>query len=189
MSTRRAFTLTELLVVIAIIALLVTLLIPNIRTARTPALKNSCRNNIKQIALAFQNHNDTFKTFPPLYFTNEDVKKANPALSPKDAADYYSWQMRLLPFIEEDTLYKSVSKASNKFTIALVEGQDSAAIKRNRFAGMIQMSSSLVCPSNSQDIADGTSNYVALSSTRLRSCSISRKTKTASRRTSRNPTG
>ena len=165
--SRRAFTLVELLVVIAIIALLVTLLIPNIRTTRTPALKNSCRNNIKQIALALQNHNDTFKTFPALYFTNEEVKKSNPALSPKDAADYYSWQMRVMPFIEEDTLYKSVSKASNKFTMPSSKVKIQLPSNTTGSPGMIQMGSSLVCPSNSQDIADGTSNYVALSSTRL----------------------
>src|SRR4051812_34970682 len=30
----------------------------------------SVRNNLKQLGLACQNHNDTFKTFPPLFFSN-----------------------------------------------------------------------------------------------------------------------
>lgn len=170
MSTRRAFTLVELLVVIAIIALLVALLLPAINNGRrvTP-LKNSCRNNIKQIALALQNHNDTYKSFPALYFTNEAPKKANPALSPKDAADYYSWQTRLLPFVEEDTLYKSVSANSKKFTmpsssikVPVAQGSTSApGSPLNTTLGQF------LCPSYPGDVNGGLSNYVALSSTRL----------------------
>jgi prepilin-type N-terminal cleavage/methylation domain-containing protein len=171
MSTRRAFTLVELLVVIAIIALLVILVLPGINSRRTGGggLKNSCRNNIKQIALAFQNHNDTFKSFPALYFTNEEAKKANPALSPKDAADYYSWQMRIMPFIEEDTLYKSVSTSSKKFTtpsskVKIQVAQGSGTTLDS--PGKIRMYQ-LTCPSYSGDVDGGLSNYVALSSTRL----------------------
>jgi len=167
---RRAFTLTELLVVIAIIALLVTLLIPAIQSPRGGhSLITSCRNNIKQIALAFQNHNDTFKTMPPLYFSGDPAKKANPALSPKDAADYYSWQTRVLPFIEEDTLYKSVSASSKKFTtpsskvkIQVPQGNTTALDS----PGKLRLNQ-MLCPSYSGDADGGLSNYVALSSTRL----------------------
>ena len=62
---RSGFTLIELLVVIAIIAILIALLLPAVQQAREAARRSSCKNNIKQMALALHNYESTALRMPP----------------------------------------------------------------------------------------------------------------------------
>ncbi|NLF73735.1 MAG: DUF1559 domain-containing protein [Candidatus Anammoximicrobium sp.] len=100
-STRRGFTLVELLVVIAIIGILVALLLPAIQAARESARRSQCSNNAKQIALGLQNYHDANGSFPPGVIWG-------PGKPPYTLPYHHTWNVMILPFIEQQSLYSTV---------------------------------------------------------------------------------
>jgi prepilin-type N-terminal cleavage/methylation domain-containing protein len=95
---RRAFTLIELLVVIAIIAVLIALLFPAVSKVRRAALRMNCMSNLKQLAIATHNYQDTYKHFVP--GTVPGTK-----LPPERRLSFYA---PLLPYVEQDAVHKQL---------------------------------------------------------------------------------
>src|SRR3954454_9796425 len=100
----RGFTLIELLVVIAIIAILIGLLLPAVQKVRESASRLKCANNLKQIGLACHNYHNTQKSFPPGYLAVSSYTDGT-----TDVAPGWGWAAFLLPYLEQDNLYRQLS--------------------------------------------------------------------------------
>ncbi len=105
-SRRCAFTLVELLAVVAIIGVLVALLLPAIQASREAARRSNCFNHLKQLGIALHNYADTHARLPPASTSPVDVGVWNYATDP--TVHLHSWASMLLPFVEEDGLYRSI---------------------------------------------------------------------------------
>ena len=96
------FTLVELLVVIAIIAILVSLLLPAVNSAREAARKLQCTNNIRQVALAVLNYESANRELPPsITFDTSRVTGG------WNESEKYgpNWVIMVLPYMEEQAVY------------------------------------------------------------------------------------
>jgi hypothetical protein len=68
--------------------------LPAVQKARNAAARVQSMNNLKQIGLAMHNYHDAHGSFPPAAICD---KKGKPLLS---------WRVAILPYIEQDNLYK-----------------------------------------------------------------------------------
>lgn len=86
---RRGFTLIELFAALFIIAILSGLLLPAVQQARETSRRASCLNRLKQQSLALQGFESSYKHLP----------------AGAEPQTLHAWSSRVLPFLEQGTLY------------------------------------------------------------------------------------
>ncbi|VTU02151.1 Secreted protein containing DUF1559 OS=Rhodopirellula sallentina SM41 GN=RSSM_03172 PE=4 SV=1: SBP_bac_10 [Gemmataceae bacterium] len=83
----------ELVAVYGAGSVMVGLLLPAVQKVRGAAARMTSSNNLKQIAIAVHNYHDTYQRFP------SDI-------TDKNGKPLLSWRVAILPFLEQDALYK-----------------------------------------------------------------------------------
>ncbi len=95
-SPGRRFTLVKLLAILGIIALLIALLLPATRSAGPAARRAQCTNNLKQIALALHDYEQTYNALPPAHTVDAMGRPL------------HSWRTLILPYLEQQPLYQTI---------------------------------------------------------------------------------
>jgi prepilin-type N-terminal cleavage/methylation domain-containing protein len=129
---KRGFTYIELIVVIVIIAVGLAVAIPYIQSARENARQRACINNMKALGLAMHSYHDLYKRFPG----SADLIGSG---SVKQAGGY-SFLVRLLPFMGQDKLFKTLPSENIDDPLSSTD--------KNVIAARNTLISEFICPCN-----------------------------------------
>jgi prepilin-type N-terminal cleavage/methylation domain-containing protein len=101
-SDKSGFTLVELLVVITIIGILIALLLPAVQAAREAARRAQCSNNLKQLGLAWMQHEERNKFLPGSGWGYMWVGDPDRGIGPNQPG---GWVYQILPYLEQQALF------------------------------------------------------------------------------------
>jgi type II secretory pathway pseudopilin PulG len=104
-TNRCGFTMVELLILLASAVILAGVLLPALVRADADADRLRCQNNLKELGLAVHNCNDTYGKLPPTI-------GSFPAANSDGTVQFY-----LLPFVEQDELYKDSADGAGGFSV------------------------------------------------------------------------
>jgi prepilin-type N-terminal cleavage/methylation domain-containing protein len=131
---RSGFSLVELLVVMLMGTVLLGLILPKLYAAQQAQANRETMNHLKQLVLACHNYNATFKKLPPAF---------EAAFGLKEPASVHVY---LLPFIEEDLLYKKFlngEKPADARVATFLAPDDPSSAKKEDLAGIQNFAANL----------------------------------------------
>jgi prepilin-type processing-associated H-X9-DG protein len=143
---------------------LVAAMLPAIQKVRSSANRAQSSNNLKQMALAMHNYLDVYKTFPA-------------HASYKDGKPLLSWRVHILPFIEQDHLYRQFhldepwDSEHNRKLIAqmpkVYASPDSRVSSEHKTVYLVPVGKDTIFPPSKEGmkishITDGTSNTILI---------------------------
>jgi prepilin-type processing-associated H-X9-DG protein/prepilin-type N-terminal cleavage/methylation domain-containing protein len=108
--TRSGLSLVELLVVLAIVGVVLGLAVPAVQYTRESARNATCKNHLRQLGIALQNHHSKFGHLP------------------KDGERGWGYGPFLLPELGEQPLYERLKPQSSSLSGGGVPGQDATGV-------------------------------------------------------------
>ena len=146
---RRGLTIVEVLIVGALVVTLVGLLIPAVLRIRAAAERSHCSDNLRRLGMALHAYHDGYNSFPIACDMNPSVF----GYSPKGnfgRQKYWmlSWSTRILPYLEQDNLYRQMDIAQDDMQVATPDRY--FPFDNNRFVALGVSLPVFHCPSDSR---------------------------------------
>ncbi len=148
MRYRRGTTIVELLIAIGLVGLLVALGLPAVQMSREKSRAFLCRNRLRSLAIASQNHQSTHGVFPR---GGDMVNDGTNGGWPRS----HSPHVYLLPFLDEVTTFRRIdirTPAERELRIVDVDGDPNGEVKKLKLP-------IFVCPSDGGPNGVGRNNY------------------------------
>jgi type II secretory pathway pseudopilin PulG len=160
---RRGLTLFQLLVVMVVVVILVAFFLTAVPRLRQAAVRNQSVNNIRQLMIAIHNYQSTYNAIPPGVNDN-----------------HFSASALLLPYIEQDAVYRTIdfkksiddeaNAAARKLHIKVFESpQDPVGQVSPDWGATNYLYNDLIFSANPKfnlaNVPDGTSNTIGIGET------------------------
>jgi prepilin-type N-terminal cleavage/methylation domain-containing protein len=163
--TRPGWTLIETLVVIAIMSVLLALTLAAVQNARHAAARTACLNNLRQIGNALHQYHGVYRTLPPGTAHPSKLAGTGGVYGPDtDPFPLLSWPARVLPFIEQDSMWK-VTEQAYKIDYVTIDVPPHVGITTTMPLFMCPADSPRTGSGGPQDMVPGTTSYIGVAGT------------------------